>query len=164
LPPENITSGRSALTLAARGSRLSGGQARRGGDPQEAGRGEVDAVAVEELAHRRDPERLPPGNLGRVGGTDADLDDGGDGRLPVGSGLHDGQGANDPLRGRVGHARCLVRAQAGELHRRPERPAANSERERYLHRSAVGMGVGGLDAEHRVGVPQSPQLLVTGGV
>ena len=89
---------------------------------------------------------------------------GGDGRLPVGGSLHDGQGPDDPLRGRVSHARCLVRAQAGELHRRAKRPAANRERERDLHRSTVGVGVGGLDAEYRVGVPQPLELIVTSGV
>jgi hypothetical protein len=64
----------------------------------------------------------------------------------------------------IGHARCLGRAQAGELHRRAERTAANRERESYLYRSTVGLGVGGLDAEHRVAVSQPPESLVTGGV
>ena len=133
-------------------------------DAEEARGGEVDAVPVKELTHRRRPEPLPPCGLGGVGGRDSYLDDGRDGCLPVACRLHDRQSPDDAPRGGVGHARRLFRVEAGELHRRAERPVTAGESERQPYRPAVGDSVGGLDAEHGVGVPQESQLLVTCGV
>ena len=57
-------------------------------------------------------------------------------------------------------ARRLVRTQTGQLYGGAERLIPARERERQLHRSAVGAGTGTLDAEYGIGVPQSPELRV----